>query len=277
MHYSIYLQKIVTLLLLSLLAVNLPAQQLTVSYETDDLGNDQHLVRVYLQSTGSEQLKLGAINLSVAYDGECLTSIGQETIFDEDWTTHLVDNQQYTDMALFYESALLDTRLQYGNADPGLPMTASIMVPSATEAPLQVMELTFEGACSETIYLEHVSENPLNQYADDLFRSIDYEIIHPPQHATTSVEEDFTSSLEVVAFPNPTEGPVTVTFKGEIPQGKYQFLLIDSQGRTLRKTKRTLSRAFDLTLAAYTEGVYYLEVRSIADDKHFRTITLIRK
>lgn len=276
MHYFIHLQKIVTLLLWSLLAVNLPAQQLTVSYEIDDLGNDQHLVRVYLQSTSSEQLRLGAINLSVAYDGECLTLKGTETMFDANWTTHLVDNQLYTDMALFHESALLDTRLQYGNADPGLPMTTAIIVPAESETPLQVMELTFEGACSETIYLEHVSENPLNQYADDLFRSIDYEVVHP-QRTTTSVDEDLTSSLEVTAFPNPTEGPVTVTFEGEIPPGKYQFLLIDSQGRTLIKTKRTLARAYELTLAAYTEGVYYLEIRSIADEKNFRTISLIRK
>ena len=140
-----YLIKNIWVLLL-LLTSSLSAQELEVSYEVLPQAADKHLVRVYVQSTSEQPLDLRAVNFSFAFEGKCAALETFESIFDQSWTRHLVENQQYGELDLHYDQAWYSTRLQYGNADPGLPATAQLTAPAKGEAPLQVMELTFTGS-----------------------------------------------------------------------------------------------------------------------------------
>jgi YD repeat-containing protein len=64
---------------------------------------------------------------------------------------------------------------------------------------------------------------------------------------------------KVVAYPNPTQGPLTVEVQGYTVGSECEIFLFDAAGRTIDRRKITTNRA-ELDLENQVPGVYVLKV-----------------
>lgn len=170
---------IYTLFLASVLGLSsLTAQDVVISYETLSGLNGKNNIKVYMQSTTANDVEIGAVNLSFAHAGTCLDFNPTSSVFTNAWTSFLEKECEVKNLRQVYNQHQYDKRLQYGNAEPGLPTTQVITIPANTQPKLLVMEIEFKGACGNAIYMEDLSENPVNQIGDEQNRSIPYIIEH---------------------------------------------------------------------------------------------------
>lgn len=75
-------------------------------------------------------------------------------------------------------------------------------------------------------------------------------------------------------YPNPTSDKIAITTKD---QADYQWKLINATGQTLREsgTLQALSNT-SISLAAYPNGVYYLQISSQVDQQNTNTFIIVK-
>lgn len=246
------------------------AQQVRLSYElvATDAGTD---VLVYAESYTESSVDVSALNLSVAYNIGCEVVDNAESMLLESWTDYLAQSADVHELKLAHSGELFSRRYQWGSADPGLPQTTALTVSPQGQRML-ILTQSFTGNCDD-LYLEHSSENALNQIGDAEMQPMDYVIEHP--NRPTKVAPSFT--LE--AYPNPTTDFVTVKAEG-IAAGDYRLQLTDAAGRLVQTESRSFEagQATEVTvdLRRHADGVYILNLQS-TDGSSAHALRVVKK
>lgn len=251
--------KISTLILALSLSTLAFAQQVALSYEVDPVDDQGFELSVYAQSYTEGSFDLSALNLSAALPDGCVTVEDGYNMMTDSWTDYLELGLEVEKLSLTYESFEYDHRYQYGNADPGLPATSAIILPPATGEPVMILSQKLKGNCAD-LYLEHQSENSLNQLTGTDMKPIDYVIRHPQRVA--EVEDDFEVMLIDVA-PNPTADWARVSLI-DAKDSRYSIKVFDMNGRLVVSQEKELGPSTVNTTAVdlrrETAGVYIIEV-----------------
>ncbi|MFK7968992.1 MAG: T9SS type A sorting domain-containing protein, partial [Bacteroidia bacterium] len=147
------------------------------------------------------------------------------------------------ELKLNHNNETFSQRWQRGSADPGLPQTSVVtLAPKGTST--LILTQQFKGDCQD-LYLEHVSENPLNELGDAAMQEMDYVIEHPQRTAKPQLD------VSIAAFPNPTSDFVTVEATG-LTAGTYTVRITDANGRLVQK--QTIDRPLSGVEGSGVEG-----------------------
>ena len=163
-------------ILFACLLPGMKAQDVLISYTVKEIHSELQQIEIAARSASSESISLKAINLSFAFDLSCAHPSGYQSIFTDAWTPYLENAKIHTELELPYRAENQSARWQYGSADPGLPATAAISLPSREEAGFPILSISMEGSCARDFYLESQQQNSLNQFADDNMKLISYEV-----------------------------------------------------------------------------------------------------
>ncbi|MFK7969876.1 MAG: T9SS type A sorting domain-containing protein [Bacteroidia bacterium] len=242
----------IPLILLGLFGLT-KAQDVRLSYSVD-MTETGTTLSVFAESTSESSFDLAALNASIVYGDGCEAVGKMESVLEESWTDYLAQTHNSEALSLQYNSQTFSKRLQWGLADPGLPQTSAVILPPAGD-PVLVLEQKFLGAC-QTMYLEHVSENSLNELGNTDMTAVEYEIQHPQRVA----KEDFT--FELTAFPNPTADWLSVSSE-KLEAGTYIVGVYDLLGNLVREESHTIERTleFKIDMRTYASGVYFVSIK----------------
>ncbi|MFK7969387.1 MAG: T9SS type A sorting domain-containing protein [Bacteroidia bacterium] len=251
--------KLFTLLLTLATFSFVSAQEVALSYEVLPSDEEGFTLNVYAQSYTESSFDLGAINLSAALPEGCVAVEKGFNMMSETWTDYLERGQEVADLELNYESLTFQNRYQYGNANPGLPATSEIILPPSTHDAMLIMSRTFKGSC-EDLYMEHQSENRLNQLTGSDMVPVEYVIRHPQR--TTTPEETLEVMVVDVA-PNPTTDWVTISLV-DAKDSYYGISVYDVNGRLIYTEEKemgpsTVSKT-PIDLRKEAAGMYIIEV-----------------
>lgn len=157
-------------------SLSLPAQDIKLCYEhIYDASQRVDTLNIYLKGNADTTLALRAANFSVAYHDSCAVFDTLESYFTGVWGSFFERIQVSNDSSLIYNNREFDARVQYGNSDPGLPMATPVFVPNSENDSLLLFKLIFKGRCSQKLFIENELDNSLNQFADEMFNTIDYD------------------------------------------------------------------------------------------------------
>ena len=230
------------------------AQQVRLSYElnTTEAGTE---LAVYAESNSASSVDIGALNLSAAHNTGCEATGKASSMLLDSWTDYLAKAEVVKGLKLDLSDQTFNRRFQWGNADPGLPQTSVVtLAPKGTRT--LILTQQFKGSCQD-VYLEHVSENSLNEIGNPGMEPMDYVIEHPQRPEAPEL------SFEVDAFPNPTKDFVTVEAKGLTP-GEYTLRVTDLQGRMIQQVQRSFEQGDEtritVDLRGTSQGVYILDL-----------------
>lgn len=250
--------KTFTLLLLLAITSFAFGQDVALSYEVNSLDEEGYELNVYAQSYTESSFDLAALNFSTALPEGCVPMEKGFNMMSESWTDYLENGQEIEGLNLKYSSLAFESRFQYGNADPGLPATSAIILPPRSSEPMMLITRQFKGNCAD-LYLEHESENGLNQITGPAMEPVAYVISHPER---TIIEK----ALDVVVIevsPNPTADWVTVSLV-DASDSWYTIKVFDLNGRLVYSQEKEMgpssitSTAIDLRKEA--AGVYVIEI-----------------
>lgn len=264
---KIFQYTILTLLLFGLAF----GQQVRLSYElvTTEEGTT---VQVYAESYTEASVDLSAINLSFAFNEGCEAAGAATRMLEQSWTDYLTSSQEVAELALEYGEHTFSRRLQWGSADPGLPQTSVVTLAGAGTRTL-ILTQTLKGPCQD-LYLEHSSENPLNQLGDQQMNPMAYTIEHPQRQGI-----EFTD-FELSVFPNPTTDFVTLKAEG-LAAGTYTLRLTDVQGRLVMQRSQTFQvgdeTAITLDLREEAQGTYVLDLISEDNPMEAKAIRVVKE
>jgi len=233
----------------------LQAQDVAISYEITPQNENQASMQVYLQSLTDQDQTINAINFSLALPEACVKISGQEAIFSETWTDFLQEVQMKEGLDLNYNNWHYTQRWQYGSADPGLPTSTTVLAPAQEKEPLLIMKINLEGSCTDIVYLEQESENPVNQMGDENVLPIAWTVFHP------KTELELSESLQLEVFPNPVEDALHVSFDG-VMDADYQIQLSTIDGKMLDKRVMKMNEGSDCQFKVdhLPSAVYILSV-----------------
>ena len=257
---------------LLLLAMASQAQLVRVLYEVVPNG-ENHTVKVYLQSTSEQEVALRAVNLSAAVPASVTVKAVEQAAFVESWTDYLEESRSQKELTLSYDGMDLSQRFQYGNADPGLPATHALIVPSNQDEPLLVMEMQLAGQGSAMAYLEHESENPLNQLGCKNLKPVSYVIEHPKREGPVS-EGNPALQKGMVLYPNPAKDRVSLRMTGPW-EGEYHYTVSDVLGRILFEAnvpQDLVGKEISLDLNNWAEGTYFVNLISASGESMTRKL-----
>ena len=251
------MKKILFFLCFLALASLMRAQEVAISYEIVPQGDNQASLLLYLQSMTEQDKAVRAINFSLALPEGCVDVTGQKAVFSDAWTDFLQEVDMTEGLDLSYANWHYSRRWQYGSADPGMPNTTAIMAPAQGKEPLFVMEISLEGSCTDQVYLEHQSENPINQMGGGDIRPINWTIVHP------NTELELNEGLRLNIYPNPVQNDLHVKFEGQRDQA-YHFELYSIDGKRLYSRIWSLDEgnAWALPMTELPAAVYHLSISS---------------
>jgi hypothetical protein len=191
----------------------------------------------------------------MALSGACASEGEAQSILLDTWTDYLARAEAVKSLDLTYGNQTYSQRWQWGSADPGLPQTSSIIL--QTQSPTLIMTQQFSGQCKD-LYLEYVSENPLNELGDSDMQAISYTIEHPQRIGEEEVE------IALSVFPNPTADVVTLT-SSELETGTYSILVEDMQGRRIMEKLISIEaheKEVSIDLRELAQGSYAIQLVS---------------
>jgi len=230
------------------------AQDVRLSYtlHTSEEGTS---LEVYAESYTESSVDLSALNVSVAHNAGCEVVGTAQSMLLESWTDYLAQATHAEELKLTHNDEAFSQRWQWGSADPGLPQTSVVtLAPAGTKT--LILTQQFKGDCQD-LYLEHVSENPLNELGDVDMQEMDYVIEHPQRTAKPQLD------VSIAAFPNPTTDFVTLEATG-LSAGTYTVRITDANGRLVQKQTKTFEAgdATTVTLDMRNEaaGVYIIDL-----------------
>lgn len=232
------------------------AQDVAVSYQFLSDEGQKHRMQLFLQSLDENPVDIHAVNFSISFPEGCVKILGQQGIFVDSWTDYLEEERLIEDLALTYGNWHHGFRWQYGVADPGLSETVGIIAPARHEEPLFIMEVLLEGTCPEQLYLEHQTENVMNQIGDSDMKPLDWIVVHPRKELSLSDE------LKVSIFPNPTSGPIGLEFIG-FKDSDFEIKLYDMHGKLIEHKRLKESETYiSFDLSNHADGMYFLDIRN---------------
>ncbi|MEO0472858.1 MAG: hypothetical protein AAF206_24795 [Bacteroidota bacterium] len=158
-------------------ALSLRAQDLTLSYATSAGTDGTTVLEVFMTNHRSDPMQIGAMNLSVMTHANQAIRQDVWSVFGDDWGGNL-ENLQEIRFNRSYLGNQYDQRFQYGNTSANLSAPASIDLPAAGHEPVSVMRLSFQTNSKLEVYMEDLSENPMNEIADLMGEPIEYEILN---------------------------------------------------------------------------------------------------
>ena len=258
-------RKIFTLILAFAFTTLAFAQKVALSYEINPADDQGFELNVYAQSYNEESFDLSALNLSAALPEGCVRVDDAYNMMTDSWSNYLELGTEVEKLSLQYDAFDFNHRFQYGNADPGLPATSAIILPPSTTEPLLILSQKFKGNCAD-LYLEHQSENRLNQITGPDMKPVDYVIRHPQRVAE---EDDFAVMLVDVA-PNPTTDWAKVSLV-DAEDSWYTVKVFDMNGRLVVSQEKEMGPATETTTAIdlrrEAAGIYIIEVMDKMKDR----------
>ena len=263
--------KIIQISILTLLLIGLAfAQDVRLSYQLNTT-EEGTMVEVYAESYTEASVDLAALNLSFAYNEGCQAVGTTQSMLLESWTDYLSQRNEVEGLALNHSDLTFTSRLQWGNANPGLPQTAEVILAPKGNRTLLLMQ-AFKGACQD-IYLEHASENPLNELGDPAMNSMNYVIEHPERPVVAQFD------VELSVFPNPTTDFVTLEAKG-LTEGTYSVRLTDLHGRLIQTRSVEWSPSgveVTLDINKKAAGVYILDLVSEENPFEAKAVRVVKE
>lgn len=229
------------------------AQEVNLSY-TVDTHSEGTTVKVYAESTSQSTKDIAAFNASFVF-GEGCEAVGKvASMLEESWTDYLEKTTNKSALNIRLAGQSFSKRLQWGIADPDLPQTSIITVPPQGQ-PVLMLTQNFTGACKD-VYLEHVSENALNEIGNVGMKPMAYTIQHPDRPVKPTL------TLALQAYPIPTVDFVQIMAEG-FEAGVYDVEILDIMGRSLFSEERSMDVGEELTvdLSKLSEGVYIISLK----------------
>lgn len=158
-----------------LFSASLFGQSMKLCYDhIYDAARGTDSLKVYLKGDADTTLALRAVNFSVAFHDSCAVFDTLESYLTGVWSGFFEQIRVSNNLSLTYNNRNYDSRVQYGNSDPGLPMPNPVLVPASENDSLLLFTLTFRGSCSQKTIVEDESANALNQFADEQFNPVEY-------------------------------------------------------------------------------------------------------
>ena len=274
----------ISLAILLLLGMSLNAQDLKVIYEVSQGTNGNNSLKVYMQSTTPDEVQVGAINFSFAHIGACSDFEPVYSLFTTEWTDFLERKMDKASISKEYENKIYDNRVQYGIAEPGMPNTEVITVPGSDQEKLFVYEMSFKGPMGDAIYMEDLSENPVNQIGGSMFNNIPYVIVNESQPTATAVEGSIGEigqiALSVKVFPNPVTDFANVSIQG-IERETLGIQVTDLKGAVLLKQNTILDEKgvgeLSLNLERFARGIYNVRVFNTATGAKGNSLQVVKQ
>ncbi|MEZ4684829.1 MAG: T9SS type A sorting domain-containing protein [Bacteroidia bacterium] len=237
-------------------------------------------VQVWAESYSASSVDLAALNLSLAYNEGCEAAGPATSLLLDSWTDYLASRQEVSGLALEYNEQGYSRRLQWGAADPGLPQTSVVTLAPASASSAQapgtktlILTQDFKGACQD-LYLEHSSENPLNELGDPAMQPMAYTIEHPQRQGLETFD------FAISAFPNPTTDIVTLKADG-LEAGSYSLRLSDLQGRLIMQRSQTFEAGeeirISLDLRNEAQATYLLDLVSEENPEIARAVRIVKE
>jgi len=248
--------KYIIFTLVCLFSLSLTAQQaeVAISYEIEQINQDEAQMHLYLQSLRDQERTVRAINFSLALPAGCVEITGQQSIFSEAWTEHLQEVQLIEGLELSYDDWQYSSRWQFGTADPGLPGTTPIIAPSQDEVALHIMKINLRGNCVDKLHFEQQQENPINQMGDSEVRPIHWTVIQPEIEVSVA-------GLQLYVFPNPTPDKLYVEGEGSM-ESKVNLVLSTIDGKQIasQQLKPTQAARATFDLSQLAAGMYMIQI-----------------
>lgn len=182
-----------------------------------------------LQSLADTTVPIRALNLSLVFDSTCSDYKGYSTLVEDQatyWGNFLSANRIDRPLLRTYQGTAYNVRFSYANADPNPNQPQPLILPPASDQPLIVFKIVFEGSCAPTLYLEDQTENPVNQIGSLDNVAIPYAV---DQFACAPVGfEAFVQSIDI--WPNPSSG----SFRIASPESVH-VVIFDEKGSMIRQ------------------------------------------
>lgn len=252
------------------------AQEVKVIYQVEE-EQGQYRLSLRMQSMSEAAVEIRGVNFSLALPAGCEVMTREGSAFETAWTDYLLQEVQQQKLSLNYEGQAYDHRWQFGLADPLLPVTESIQLPAASEEALPVMKLQLKGTCATGLYLEHVSENPVNQIGGADFKPLPYVIEQVGRHAAPA---DLVKEPSFQTYPNPVVDKLSIDLSAPA-DGEFKIELTDLTGRLLFSQEQTVESGVVYTLSmnleTYAQGTYFVRLIDLAAGQTVKTTKVVKR